>query len=69
MKSLGVDRLSLEDRITLMHEIWDSIATEAEQMPLTAAQKLDLQRRLDSYEVNRHAGSTWEEVKSGLQER
>lgn len=45
------------------------IATEAEKLPLTDAQKQDLQRRLGDYEGNRQAGSTWEEVKDRLQER
>lgn len=35
--------------------------------PLTEAQKQDLQRRLAVHEANRHAGSTWEEVKARLQ--
>ena len=26
MKELGIERLSLEDRIALMHELWDSVA-------------------------------------------
>ena len=56
----------LED---VLVEIWDSIAAEAENLPITDAQKQDLQRRLAAYEANRHAGSTWEEVKARLQER
>ena len=51
-----------------MEEIGDSIAAEAEQIPLTSAQKQDLQYRLAAYEANRHAGSTWEEVKARLQQ-
>lgn len=69
MKKLGIDRLCLDERLALMHEIWDSIATEAEQRPLTEAQKQDLQRRLSADDVNCHAGSTWEEVKARSQER
>jgi putative addiction module component (TIGR02574 family) len=45
------------------------ITAEAEKLPLTDAQKQDLQRRLANYEANRQAGSTWEEVKDRLQER
>ncbi|HZV05968.1 MAG TPA: addiction module protein [Gemmataceae bacterium] len=69
MQALGIHELSVAQRILLVEEIWDSIASEAEQLPLTAAQKQDLQRRLAAYEANRHAGSTWEEVKARLQER
>lgn len=69
LQSLGIDQLSVAQRILLVEEIWDSISAEAEQLPLTDAQKQDLQRRLAVYEANRHAGSPWEEVKARLQER
>lgn len=45
------------------------IAAEIEKLPLTDAQKQDLQRRLADYEANRHTGSTWEEARARLQER
>jgi putative addiction module component (TIGR02574 family) len=66
MKSLGIDQLSVAQRILLVEEIWDSIAAEPEAIPLTEAQKQDLQRRLATYEADRKAGSSWEEVKSRL---
>ena len=67
LKSLGIDQLSVAQRILLVEEIWDSIATEAEEAPLSEAQKQDLQRRLDSYDQNPKAGSSWETVKARLQ--
>ena len=47
-------------------EIWESIAEEEEEIPLTEAQRLDLQRRVAAYEANPKAGSSWEEVKARL---
>jgi putative addiction module component (TIGR02574 family) len=67
LKSLGLDRLSVAERILLVEELWDSIADEAEQLPLTEAQEQDLQRRLAAYKANPKAGSSWEEVKARLQ--
>ena len=67
LKSLGIDRLTVAQRILLVEEIWDSIAAEAEQAPLTEAQETDLRRRLESYKENPTAGSSWEEVKARLQ--
>jgi putative addiction module component (TIGR02574 family) len=69
MKTLGIDQLSVAQRILLVEEIWDSIAAEAEKMPLTEAQKLDLQRRLAAHEADPKTGSGWEEVKARLQGR
>jgi putative addiction module component (TIGR02574 family) len=67
LKALGIDQLSIAQRILLVEDIRDSIAPEAEQIPLTEAQKQDLQRRIEAYEANPKAGSTWEEVKARLQ--
>ena len=46
LQALGIDRLSVAERIALVQEIWDSIAAEAEQAPLTEAQGKEVDRRL-----------------------
>jgi putative addiction module component (TIGR02574 family) len=56
----------LDERILLVEDLWDSIAAEAEQKPLTEAQMADLKRRVAAYEANPDAGSSWEEVKARL---
>ena len=66
LKALGIDQLSVAQRILLVEEIWDSIATTEEEIPLTEAQKRDLQRRIAAHEANPKAGSSWEEVKARL---
>jgi putative addiction module component (TIGR02574 family) len=63
-KSLGIDQLSVAQRILLVEEIWDSIADEEAPIPLTEAQRQDLQRRIAAYEANPKAGSSWEDVKA-----
>jgi putative addiction module component (TIGR02574 family) len=68
VKSLGIDQLTIAERLSLVEEIWDSIAAEAERAPLTEAQQADLRRRVTDYEADRKRGSSWEEVKSRLQE-
>jgi putative addiction module component (TIGR02574 family) len=67
LKSLGIEQLSIEERLLLVEEIWDSIAAEEEEIPVTEAQKQDLERRLALYRQNPSAGSSWEEVKARLQ--
>lgn len=69
LNSLGIDQLSVAQRILLVEEIWDSIAAEAEQFPLTEAQERDLERRIAAYEADRKAGSSWEDVKARLREQ
>jgi putative addiction module component (TIGR02574 family) len=66
LKSLGIDQLSVAERLVLVEEIWDSIPEQEKENPLTEPQQLDLQRRVAAYEANPKAGSSWEEVKSRL---
>lgn len=47
-KSLGIDQLSLAERILLVEEIWDSIAAEAEALAIPESHKDELDRRLAS---------------------
>jgi putative addiction module component (TIGR02574 family) len=67
LKLLGIDQLSVAQRILLVEDIWDSIAAEAEQVPLSEAQKQDLQRRLSLYAENPRAGSSWDDAKARLE--
>ena len=64
MKVLGLDLLSVEDRIDLAHEIWDSVEREIEQSPLTDAQQAELERRLADSIARPDAVIPWEEVKA-----
>jgi putative addiction module component (TIGR02574 family) len=68
LKSLGIDHLSVAERILLVEEIWDSISPEVTEIPFTEAQRQDLQRRVAAYEANPKDGSSWEEVKARLRE-
>ena len=45
MEALGIDRLSVDERLALMHEIWDSIAVEPGRIHLTDAQRRELEPR------------------------
>lgn len=64
VKSLGIDRLSLEDRLALMQEIWDSIEEQQQSIPLTAAQESELKRRLDAHKANPDNVISWEQIKA-----
>ncbi len=62
--SLGIDRLSVAERVQLVQEIWDSIAAEIEQTPLTEAQRHEIDRRLAAHRANPQAAIPWEQVKA-----
>jgi putative addiction module component (TIGR02574 family) len=65
-KSLGIDRLSLAERILLVEEIWDSIVADAEALDVPQSHKDKLDRRLAAHHADPRAGSDWEEVKARL---
>jgi putative addiction module component (TIGR02574 family) len=64
MTELGIDQMSLEDRLRLVQDIWDSIAATPEQLPLTEAQRSELERRLAAHAANPQDVVPWEEVKA-----
>jgi len=64
LHELGLDRLSVEDRIALAQALWDSIAQEVDQAPLTQAQRQELERRLADSIARPDAVTPWEEVKA-----
>jgi putative addiction module component (TIGR02574 family) len=61
-------KLSVAERIELVEAIWDSIAMTPESLPVTPAQKRELDRRLAEYRKNPGAGRTWEEIRDSLDE-
>lgn len=66
MKDLGIDRLSVEERLQLLDEIWESLDAERVRPQLTKAQQADLERRLIDYETDPGAGSPWPEVRARI---
>ena len=62
-------KLSVEERIRLAEEIWDSVAADEEALPVTQAQKDELDRRLDDLAHNPDAGRPWEEFRSELERK
>jgi putative addiction module component (TIGR02574 family) len=69
MKALGIDKMSVDDQLLLLEEIWDTIAANPENVPITDAQKKDLHARLAAYQDNPKAGSSWEDVKARLRSK
>ena len=55
-------RMTPEERLELVEEIWDSLAERPETVPLTAGQKAELDRRLEEMERDGGDGIPWEEV-------
>ena len=59
--------LSVSERIQLVEDLWDSVTAVPDAVPLTEAQKEELDRRLAAYREDPDAGSSWESVRERLQ--
>jgi putative addiction module component (TIGR02574 family) len=64
LESLGIDRMSVDERLALVGAIWDSIATEVEATPLTDAHKAEVERRWAAHQANPQAAVPWEQVEA-----
>jgi putative addiction module component (TIGR02574 family) len=60
-------RLTPPERLALIAQLWDSL--EDNQLPLTAAQRAELDRRLETLDQDREEGVTWAELRAELGRR
>jgi len=61
--------LSVEARLQLIEEIWDSIAADPASIPLTSAQRSELDRRKREHRNDPSAAKPWPEVRDRLLKR
>lgn len=62
--------LSVAERIQLVEDIWDSIATEAPGLlQLSEAEKEELDRRVEAHRADPSTAIPWEQVREKLFQR
>ena len=67
LKADELARLSPEERLALIGQLWDSLGDN--EVPLPEAQKVELARRLSSYDQDRAQAVTWEQLRAELARR
>ncbi len=58
--------LPLPDRLQLVDDLWESILAQVEEIPLTDAQRAELDRRVARFEANPESAKPWGEVRDRL---
>ena len=58
--------LTVDERLQLAEDLWESIRAESADVPLTPAQKAELDRRLDELEHDSDSREAWEDVRERL---
>ena len=61
--------LSIEQRMRLVEELWDSIAADQAALPLTEEQRAELDRRLDAFEADGDLGRPATDVLADIRKR
>lgn len=59
-------RLSVAERVQLVHNIWDTIPQSSEELNLTAEQKEELDMRLEALAINPDRGNSWAIVRERI---
>jgi len=66
---LKLSELSVAERIQLAEDLWDSVAADTGELPLTDAQRAELELRLAEFERDAGSGEPWEVVRERIQKR
>ena len=69
IETLGIDRLSVDERMQLVEEICEGLGDDLDRMPLTEAQTRELDRRVAFLDANPHAVTPWQVVEAEAIER
>ena len=62
MATIDISSLSPEERLRLLEQLWESLSATPEAIPLTNAQREELDRRLNELDRDGPVGIPWEEV-------
>jgi putative addiction module component (TIGR02574 family) len=69
MAGIDIGRLSFDERLRLIEELWESLSATPAALPLTATQREELDRRLDELDREGPSGIPWEEVLQRIRSR
>ncbi len=63
------NRLSVSERIQLVEDIWDSIAASSDCVPVTDAQRAELDRRRGAHEADPQPPVDWTDARARISEK
>jgi putative addiction module component (TIGR02574 family) len=66
---IDIAKLSPEERLRLLERLWDSLAVTPGAVPVTPAQRAELERRLDDLDGSGPVGIPWNDVLRTLGDR
>ena len=67
--SIDIDRLTPAERLRLIEQLWESLRASGSAIPLSPAQREELDSRLDDLERSGLEGIPWDEVLRNIRKR
>jgi putative addiction module component (TIGR02574 family) len=67
--AIDIATLSPEEQLQLLEQLWDRLSSSPNAVPLTQAQREELDRRLDELDREGPIGIPWEEVHRRISSR
>lgn len=67
--ALDISRLNRDEKLDLLDQLWESLGRDPEALPLSDAQRQELDRRLDELESEGPVGSSWDEAVGRIRAR
>jgi putative addiction module component (TIGR02574 family) len=61
-----IRHLSIPERVLLVQDIWDELLEETNEFPISAAQKIEIQRRLEADKTNPGEARAWAEIREEI---
>jgi putative addiction module component (TIGR02574 family) len=66
---VDINGLSPEEQLRLIERLWESLSRNPERIPMTEAQRAELDRRIAEADADGGAGMPWDEVQRRIRER
>jgi putative addiction module component (TIGR02574 family) len=67
--AMDLDKLTRDEQLELLDELWDRLSRQAETLPLSTDQERELDRRLDAIEREGPVGISPEDLAHRIQKR
>lgn len=64
-----IKKLSKSEKLLLINDLWDDIADNADDIPLSSNTEILLDERYAAYKAKPKGGRSWDEVKRELRDK
>jgi len=67
--AINIAGLTVEEQLRLLEELWENLSAKPDAIPLTGAQREELDKRLDELDRDGPVGLPWEDVLDRIRNR